>query len=54
MERLINPSCINSYSQQTIMKRVIMKEKESIVNNNYYDHMDTDDYSVCVGDDSNP
>jgi len=41
-------------AQEAISKRI--KEKKGLSGNcrDYYDHMDTDDYSVHVGDDSNP
>lgn len=41
-------------AQQAVSKRI--NEKKGLLGpcRDYYDHMDTDDYSVHVGDDSNP
>lgn len=41
-------------AQQLIYKRINNKKGSSGTDFSYYDHMDTDDYSVHVGDDSNP
>ena len=43
-----------TYAQRAISERIDNKKVGSSNCQAYYDHMDTDDYSVHVGDDSNP
>lgn len=43
-----------TFAQIAISERINSKKGLSGTCRAYYDHMDTDDYSVHVGDDSNP